>query len=140
MVVEVAEVAHLPLFKDISGDQVAVVLDRGYRRSFDPGEIIIHQGELSHDMYIILKGLVEVDRRIGALGPRFGRLALEAGEFFGEMALLEGKERSATVTALEDTECLVLSRPELEELLREYPSLTLAILTTMSRRLRAIGG
>jgi CRP/FNR family cyclic AMP-dependent transcriptional regulator len=55
------------------------------------------------------------------------------------MGILEGRPRTANVIALEPTECLVVNRDQLERLLLEHPSMTMAMLTVMSRRLRAIG-
>lgn len=136
---DMAELARLPLFQGLPGQDLTAILTLGELRTFPPGDIILRQGELGAEMYILLTGQVEVDRRLGGHGPRFLRLVLEAGEFFGEMGLLEAKARTATVVAIEHTECLVLTRPQLDHLLRTYPDLALAMLTTMSRRLRALG-
>lgn len=137
--VDTAELVRLPLFQDIPEQDLSVILKTGEVQVFPPGEIILRQGDLGSEMYILLTGQVEVDRRLGGHGPRFLRLVLEAGEFFGEMGLLEAKARTATVVAIEHTECLVLNRPQLEHLLQTYPRLALSMLTTMSRRLRALG-
>lgn len=136
---EVADLQALDLFRAIPADDLAGLLRQAEVRSFAPGTPIIHQGDPGSEMYVLLRGQVEVDRRLGGHGPRFLRLVLEAGEFFGEMGLLEQKPRTASILAIEATECLVLNRPQLEDLLGKYPALALTMLTVMSRRLRALG-
>ena len=68
-------------------------------------------------------------RKLNDLGP---------GVFFGEMGLIDGAPRSATIQALEDTECLVLSRWDFIAELRTNPQMAVAILPVLSRRLREV--
>jgi CRP/FNR family transcriptional regulator len=79
---------------------------------------------------LVLNGRVEVrkgEKTLAELGP---------GQFFGEMALLvEGAPRSADVVALEDTECLVLTRWDLRSLIQTHPDMALKMLGEMARRL-----
>ncbi len=63
---------------------------------------------------------------------------LGAGEFFGEMALLDNYRRAATVTAVGDTECIAMSRWDFVAELRANPDITMEMLTLMSRRLRQV--
>jgi CRP/FNR family transcriptional regulator, cyclic AMP receptor protein len=133
------QLERLPLFRGLPLDTLGEILKAGQLQTFQAGEVILRQGDLGAEMYILLSGQVEIDRRLGGGGPRFLRLVLEPGEFFGEMGLLESKPRTATVIALDQTECLTLTRPQLEELLRAYPQLAIGLLTTLSRRLRALG-
>ncbi|MDP2948756.1 MAG: Crp/Fnr family transcriptional regulator, partial [Chloroflexota bacterium] len=64
--------------------------------------------------------------------------SLGPGEFFGEMALLEGYLRSASIRAVEDTECLVMSRWDFLAELRGQPSMAVQMLPVLSRRLRQL--
>ena len=136
---DISTIARTTLFATLSDQEVEQVVQEGRWASFQAGDEIVHQGEFGDVMYFIMKGLVEVSRLLGNQGPRFSRLALSEGEFFGEMALLEDKPRSATVMALEPTECLVVNRDQLYRMLRSSPEIAVAMLTVMSRRLRAIG-
>lgn len=136
---EVSAAARTALFARLSDEQLAALIQQCQWASFQPGDLVIRQGEFGDVMYFIMKGLVEVNRRLGDQGPQFTRLALGEGEFFGEMGILEGRPRTANVIALEPTDCLVVNRDQLERLLLEHPSMTVAMLTVMSRRLRAIG-
>ncbi|MBM4259756.1 MAG: mechanosensitive ion channel [Deltaproteobacteria bacterium] len=83
---------------------------------FARGETICHQGEAGNTFYIIKSGQVEVSTRNGA-----GRAAvlrqMTAGEFFGEISLLTGEPRSATIVALEDTEVLTMNKEDMRAML-----------------------
>ena len=87
-------------------------------------------------LYIILKGQVSVVKR-GPEGQGDINLAtLDEGDFFGEMALLDGAPRSASVTALTPTECLLLTRWVFYTTLRSDPEIAVAMLPTLSKRVR----
>src|SRR5262245_27938900 len=135
----ISPIARTGLFRSLTDGQLASLSEGGRWLTFRSGEQIIRQGDPGDLMYFIMRGQVEVDRRLGNGGPHFARLALEEGEFFGEMALLEQRPRTATVTALEPTECLAVNREQLNELLRASPDLAVSMLGVMSRRLRALG-
>ncbi|MBK9166836.1 MAG: mechanosensitive ion channel [Bryobacterales bacterium] len=92
------------------------------RLSFAPGEAILRQGEPGDSLFILASGRVRVlvsrpsglSEQVAILGP---------GDFFGEMALLAGETRAATVTAIDAVECYSLGKPELAALLEERPEL-----------------
>ena len=94
------------------------------------GTILTRAGEPGEEFFFILDGAatVEVTRR--------KRVRLTPGEFFGEMSLLDGGERSATVIAETPMRLLVIKRRDFATLLREAPELTQSILATLSRRVR----
>ena len=89
-------------------------------------------GEPGEEFFFILDGaaMVDVTRR--------KRIRLGPGEFFGEMSLLDGEPRSATVRAETDMRLLVILRRNFQSLLTEVPELTRSILVVLSRRLREI--
>jgi len=96
------------------------------------GTTLTRAGEPGEEFFFILDGsaMVDVTRR--------KRVKLGPGEFFGEMSLLDGEPRSATVRAETDMRLLVILRRNFQALLTEVPELTRSILVVLSRRLRDI--
>jgi len=118
------------LFANSLSDQGLVRLAADSRqRTFAAGEALIRQGEMDHSMFILVEGLVEVmvsmDRkpevRVARLGP---------GEFFGEMALLTGEARSATIVAAVDTIAFEVTKAHMRDLFEARPEIadTLSVL------------
>jgi hypothetical protein len=104
-------------------------------RKYGADEIFFHWGDPGHEMFIILKGTVGVF--INSLdGSPLQVATLKDGDFFGEMSLLEGMPRSAAITALEDTVCLVIDESNFEQVIAQQPSLAFRIMKGMSNRLR----
>lgn len=101
-------------------------------RVFDApaGTVITRVGEPGTDFYIILHGTVNVDLSMGK------PVSLRPGEFFGEMSLLDGDPRSATVVADTPVRLLVINRENFSVLRREVPDFTQILLVTLSRRVR----
>jgi CRP-like cAMP-binding protein len=98
--------------------------------SVSPGKDIVTQGTLGHEFYLILDGRASVSRdgtTVAELGP---------GQYFGEMALLDGAPRNATVTASEPTDLLVLGQREFAAVLDTSPGVARKLLTHLAARLR----
>ena len=108
----------------------------GLGKVYDDGEIILRQGEEGHCMFVIQEGKVEVVREDGIEGVRLR--ILEAGDFFGEMALFECEVRSATVRAVEFARVLTVDKKTFFRRVQEDPSLAFNILRTMSHRIREL--
>ncbi|MCG3204790.1 MAG: hypothetical protein KCHDKBKB_01507 [Elusimicrobia bacterium] len=109
---------------------------------FKAGEVICREGELGGTLYLIVSGQVLVEKKAFEGEMKTKTVArLGAGEFFGEMAFLQGLPHSATVTAAEDTTLLPLSRATLDELIRTRPSAAIEevmnVSMGLSNRLRA---
>ena len=94
------------------------------------GSILTRAGEPGREFFLILEGTARVE-----VPPR-KRVRLGPGEFFGEMSLLDGEPRSATVVAETGLRMLVINGRHFWELLKEVPELTYTIMATLSRRLR----
>lgn len=107
-----------------------------FGRDFPKGTILFREGETGREMFIIQKGRVQVRKRVGADEQVLAELA--EGEFFGEMALLVGMDRSATVETLEDCKILVINPETFEGLLRNNPEIAMKMLKKMAARLRAL--
>lgn len=105
------------------------------RRSFQPGQIVCHKGDPGDAMYIILQGQVKIV--LPSEGGEEAVLAVfEQGDFFGELSLIDGEPRSATIVATERTEALVLYRNDFLEYLKRSPEAAFDLLLVLSRRLR----
>jgi uncharacterized protein (DUF2225 family) len=114
---------------------IAALARLGGVRKYEVDETFFHFGDPGHEMFIILKGHVGV--YINSLdGSPLQVAALKDGDFFGEMSLLENMPRSATISALEDTVCLVIDESNFEQVIAQQPSLAFRIMKGMSNRLR----
>jgi CRP/FNR family cyclic AMP-dependent transcriptional regulator len=107
-----------------------------FGKNFTPGTILCREGEAGHEMFIIQKGKVQVRKRVGKTERVLAELC--DGEFFGEMALLLGMDRSATVEVMEDSKVLVVGPDTFESLLKNSPEIAMKMLRKMALRLRAL--
>ncbi len=125
----------LKLLAGLSVDQLEDVSQRLKPVRFRQGETIIREGAQGDEVYFIESGRVQVVR---GEGPGALLLAeLGAGDVVGEMALLTGRPRSATVSAISDIDLWAMSQTDFDELLSAYPNLALALSRLLSERLLA---
>jgi len=130
----VRNVPRAPLFSDLSHEAFVELVERCPLRRFESGDRIIQQGEPGDSFYVICEGRVSVLREDDGLAHPVA--ALEAGEFFGEVALLAGGPRTASVYALtDDTQVLEISGQLLMELARRHPGVASALKTFCRQRL-----
>lgn len=118
------------LFAETSFDDLVAVDHALVSRVYLAGEPIIREGEAGDRLCIIYSGKVNVTKAGHVLAE------LIAGDFFGEMALFDAGPRSATVTALDDVEVLVLERDRFNSLVRQRPTVLMEVCSTLVRRLR----
>jgi CRP-like cAMP-binding protein len=128
------ELAAVPLFEQLSRKDLTRLGRAVVERKYKKGEMVVRQGEQAVAFFLIVKGKVEVLRGSGQKQVKLAEIA--AGSHFGEMALLDGQPRDATIRALDDTECLVLSRWDFVAELRTNPHIAVAMLPVLSKRLR----
>lgn len=128
-----------PLFRQVGDAELEKVSRRLQRRSYRRGTVIFHQGDPGDALHVIATGAVKI-----VLASPDGDEAIIAtlrpGDFFGELALLDGGARSATATAIEATETLVLDREVFRSLLDDHPDLRDALLTGLAMELRRLTG
>ena len=124
----------IPLFSGLSREDIAKVLGKLEEKSFPPGATIISQGEKGDSFYFIQSGAVQVVLEGGG-GRRESIAVLGPQESFGEMALLSGEPRSATIITVKDTTVWRLSREAWNELIEKYPTWLLHYGATLSKRL-----
>jgi signal-transduction protein with cAMP-binding, CBS, and nucleotidyltransferase domain len=109
-----------PLFADFTDDELLAVI-RGLRLlTFEAGDIIITEGEPGQSLFVLTTGTVKVFVRDPA-GRTVALCPLGEGAFFGEIAMLSGRPRSATVTAASRCELLELDKPALEAIVQVHP-------------------
>ena len=127
--------AQVPLFSQLSRGALRRLARGTISRRFGRGDVIVKEGEQAVAFYLVLSGKVEVVKQAEGATPRVQGV-LGPGDFFGEMALIDDYPRSATVRALEDTECLELWRWDFRYELHRSPSIAVEMLPDLSRRLR----
>jgi type IV pilus assembly protein PilB len=126
---------QIPFFSAIPAE-VSVHLERRMRRrDFVPQSLIVREGSSDGAAYFILSGRVAVRRRDPDTGVDFVLAELGTGQMFGEMAMLTGQPRTASVLALEDTTCAVLEQADFELVLATHPELATAMLRMLAERL-----
>ena len=99
------------LFADVDADVLGELEKNGRQLNFDPGETIIERGDPGQDVYFLLSGRVHV-MNVAASGRVVAFAALEAGEIFGELSALDGRDRSATVVAALPCTVATVSGPQ----------------------------
>jgi|HubBroStandDraft_6_1064221.scaffolds.fasta_scaffold175351_1 CRP/FNR family cyclic AMP-dependent transcriptional regulator len=104
-------------------------------RDFSAGNVLFREGEHGNDMYVIQSGLVQILKRVG--GEDRPLAMLGRGEFLGEMAILNGKPRTATAVVLEDAKCLVIDAATLEQMIANSAEIALRLVKKLARRLDA---
>lgn len=127
---------NVPLFQDLTQRDRCAICRAMLHRKFSANQIIVHEeDEDSRTFFIIVSGTVHVVV-ISSEGKKSILATLHKGDFFGEMAVLDGEPRSASVIAAEDCEIFMLYHQPFLEILKKYPQITIRMLITMSRRLR----
>jgi len=126
---------HSPLLANLPSDALARLAGAARRRSYRRGEVIFHQGDPGDSLHFLTEGRVKVvldaetgeEAVIAILGP---------GECFGELALIDGEPRSATVETLEPVQTLSLSRADFMAVIRENPVVAERMLITLAGMVR----
>jgi len=123
---------EVPLFASLSRRQLNKVAAAGRIRRIPPETAIVRAGESGDSLYVILEGEVSIRRR----GLR--SLSLGRGAFFGELALLDGGPRTATVVATQPVLAFTLTQSRFLKLLNAESAIAVAVLKELAGRLRAV--
>jgi predicted RND superfamily exporter protein len=121
----------IPLFAGLTAAQARIVVLMGQLRRFAPGETIVREGDLGHEMYVIIRGTTEV--WAGSDGGRRRIAEHRRGDVFGEMALVRHNQRSADVVASSDVEVLSVNERFLERIQRRYPRIAAKVFLNLTR-------
>jgi CRP/FNR family cyclic AMP-dependent transcriptional regulator len=122
--------ARVPLFVGSSKRQLSGILEWTKEYRYKPGATIVREGANGQELFVILEGKASLSRK----GKTITRLL--PGDFFGEMAVIDGRPRSATVVADEDVDCLVLKKADFRAMVEGDPSIAWHLLKTFAARLR----
>ncbi len=129
-------IQHIELFQELTPEEQESLAQRLVYAPFMPGETITRQGAIANWLYIITSGEAEVFLETGLQRTKVNTLT--AGDFFGEMALLTGAPRSATVVASSPMECFRLDKEGFEGILRARPGLAEVLSITLTQRRQAL--
>jgi len=124
-------------FAELSEADVSLVMQIAQKRRYEGRRVIVRQGDADGDLYAVLRGHLKVtacDRH----GHEIVMSLMQAGDVFGEIAFLDGGARSATVTSLDSCELLVIRRADFLLLLRRVPTISMALLNVMAKRIRRL--
>lgn len=123
------------LFADCTAEELSHILARAKPRRFQAGAEILSQGEEGDALFILVSGVARVSV-IAANGREIVLDYAEAGEILGEIAMIDGGDRTASVHAFTDCEALRLDRPAFETAMIEQPAMALRVMRALARRLR----
>jgi CRP-like cAMP-binding protein len=122
-------IRRIPLFAGCSRRELEAVSRVADELRFPAGRVLMQQGSTGRELIVLVEGEVNVERNGAAIAVRRG------GDFIGELALVTGRPRTATVTAATDLQTLVLTGHDFDRLLREVPSIAGKVLKAVAERL-----
>jgi CRP/FNR family cyclic AMP-dependent transcriptional regulator len=127
--------SRVPLFSELSRVELERIARVAVPRSYPAGARVFHEGDRSDACYVVRSGDLRVTREHPD-GRAIALATLGAGDFFGELAMLDGEARSASVETLSDAELLALPAADFRRLLADRPEISLKLIGALTRRLR----
>jgi tetratricopeptide (TPR) repeat protein len=131
-----ARMASTPLFSELTAEEMTGVITRLKHHDFPAGSVLVREGDPGESLFVLSQGRVKVTTK-GPKGATIELAELKEGDFFGEVSLLTGKPRTATITSVEDTEVLELTRSDLAELQARHPRVRLVVKEFYERRVES---
>jgi len=124
-----------PLFSDLNQEELELVCTTAVERKFRKNNLIIFEDDVGNNLFVIRKGRVKIshisdeggEAILAILGPR---------DFFGELAVIDGLGRSASVTSIDEVELVMIRRPDFMEILEKIPKIAVALLKELASRIR----
>jgi type IV pilus assembly protein PilB len=126
---------NVKLFAELNPESLVKLGSCLKTADFPPAEVIVREGAPGVSMYIVKAGMVEVRKKDPVTGIDFLVAQLSAGAAVGEMSLLTGKPRSATVTTVQATTVFTLTRADFRNLLTQHPEISLGLARILAERL-----
>lgn len=125
----------VPMFSELGRKDIERLAKLMVPRAIKAGETIIKENDQAAGFFVIETGKVEAVRSADSADPQH-LATFGPGDFFGEMALFEGFPRSATVRAVEDSQCLAMTRWDFMAEMKNHPEIAAGMLPVLVRRLR----
>jgi CRP-like cAMP-binding protein len=132
---DVGFLKYIPLFSELSDDDLREIVKLAVRQVYKKDNMILIEEEIGSTMFIILDGRVKISR-ISDDGREVILSILSEGDFFGEMSILDGQNRSANVVTLDDSRIMVIRREDFLQMLHDYPQIAINLLKELAQRLR----
>jgi CRP/FNR family transcriptional regulator, cyclic AMP receptor protein len=131
----IALLHRVPVFSTLSSEELEHVAQVAVPRRFQAGEVVFKAGDEGSTCYVVRSGRARAVREhpdgrsitLAHFGP---------GDIFGEMAMLDGERRSATVESIEGTDAIAILSADMHRLLREYPDISVKLIAALGQRLR----
>jgi CRP-like cAMP-binding protein len=120
----------IDLFRALPSEELAQIAEIAEEQAFVAGDPVFAEGEMGDALYLVIEGSVRVhkgDKQLALLGVR---------DVVGEMAVLDGEPRSASVTVMKDASLLKIGRDDFRDILNERPEIAMGVIKVLSRRLR----
>lgn len=131
----IQSLAEVPLFSGLGSQDLAVISERVRQRRYREGDTIFRRDDPGVALYIIVSGKVKIHNQLPD-GSDVMITVYSAGDFFGEMAVIDGDERSADATTIEASELLMLTKEDMHDIIQRHPRIGLNLLITLAGRLR----
>lgn len=127
--------SNIPLFAGLQDDDLKAISSHAVTKTYTKNTVIINEGDESDSLYVIIAGRVKV-----FLSDEDGKEVIlstqEAGDYFGELALIDEAPRSASVMTLEDSKMSIISKRDFEGCLTRHPQIALLVIKGLTKRLR----
>jgi CRP-like cAMP-binding protein len=127
--------SRVPLFNELSREELERISRVSVARSFPAGVRVFHEGDHSDACYLVRRGDLRVTREHPD-GRAIALATLGPGDIFGELAMLDGEARSASVETLTDSELLALPAADVRRLLADHPGISVKLIAALTKRLR----
>ncbi len=132
---DVHDLKMIPLFSELGETELNEIIGRSVRQTYKKDNMVLIEEEVGSTMFVILNGRVKISR-ISDEGREVILSILVDGDFFGEMAILDGQTRSANAVTLEETELLIIRRENFLQILHKHPQVSINLLKELAHRLR----
>ena len=126
---------YVPIFGDLNEEGLIKIANLGIVKKFRKGEVILLEEEAGSAMFVIISGKVKIVRA-DEKGREVILSILSENDFFGEMAILDGSTRSASVVSLSSSEVFIIHRKDFLDLMHDHPQVAVSLLKELTARLR----
>jgi CRP/FNR family cyclic AMP-dependent transcriptional regulator len=126
----------VPIFSELEDETIEKIAQVGIHKTYKKDNVILMEEDAGSALFVIISGKVKVSRT-SSDGREVILTILSESDFFGEMAILDGLTRSATVIALEESELYIMQRNQFLDLLKTYPEISISLLQELTQRLRS---